>query len=383
MVFDAQGVRIVDATAKLGGGAVTIDGRIGLNGFEVGEVDLNARGEQMQLRYPEGFRSNVDADLTLRGNPQGMILGGTVTVHDGVYEKVFEPNVDIFSLAGGAVAETPVAPVEPVEVPVRYDIKIVAPGTLRLDNSLARITARADLALRGTYNHPALSGRAEIDRGEIFFEGNRYRITRGTIDFVNPTRIQPFFDVEAEARIRAPGVPEPYRVTLAVSGTFDGRLNMELNSDPPLPNTTILALVFGQANADVTNPELAALRPQAATQNEELLLRAGIVRVLFGGITGSVSRAVENAIGIDTVQISPSLGTSSADPLTPTARLILGTRISDRAYVTFSRALGGNSARGADQVIILEYDQSDRISWVLTQTGSTTFAIDFRFRRVL
>jgi translocation and assembly module TamB len=383
MVFDGQGTRIVNATAKLGGGSVTIDGRIGLKGFEAAEIDLSARGEQMQLRYPEGFRSNVDAELLLHGSPQAMTLSGTVTVHDGVYEKAFEPNVDIFSLTGGTVAETPVAAVEPVEVPVRYDIKILAPGTLRLDNSLARISARADLTLGGTYDHPALFGRAEIDRGEIFFEGNRYRITRGTIDFVNPTRIQPFFDVEAESRIRAPGVPEPYRVTLAVSGTFDGRLNMQLNSDPPLPNTTILALVFGQANADVTNPELAALRPQAATQNEELLLRAGIVRVLFGGITGSVSRAVENAIGIDTVQISPSLGTSSADPLTPTARLILGTRISDRAYVTFSRALGGNSARGNDQIIVLEYDQSDRISWVLTQTGTATFAIDFRFRRVL
>jgi hypothetical protein len=383
LVFDPQGIRFNDVAAKLGGGSVRFDGRIGLKGFAIGDIDLTATGEQMHLRYPEGFRSNVDAALTLRGNPQGMILGGTVTVHDGVYDKPFEPNVDISALASGGAAEAPVASVEPSALPVRYDIKINAPGTLRLDNSLARITARADLTLGGTYDHPALFGYAEIDRGEILFEGNRYRITRGTMTFDNPARIEPFFDIEAEARIRAPGVSEPYVVTLAVSGTLGGRLNMALNSDPPLPNTTILALVFGQTNADVTNPELAALRPQAATQNEELLLRAGIVRVLFGGITGSVSRAVENAIGIDTVQISPSLGTSSADPLTPTARLILGTRISDRAYVTFSRALGGNSARGADQVIILEYDQSDRVSWVFTQTGSTTFAIDFRFRRVL
>jgi TamB, inner membrane protein subunit of TAM complex len=159
-------------------------------------------------------------------------------------------------------------------------------------------------------------------------------------------------------------------------------MNMDLNSDPPLTTAQIIGLVFGQPGTDVTNPEVAALRQQTVTQNEEALLREGILRVLAGGITGSVSRAFENALGIDTVQISPSLGTSSADPLTPTARLILGTRISDRAYVTFSRALGG-SVRGGDQIIILEYDQSDRLSWVLTQTGSTTFAIDFRFRRVL
>ena len=260
-------------------------------------------------------------------------------------------------------------------------MKVVAPGTLRSSNNLAQITARADLSLGGTHDHPTLFGHMDIDRGGIRFEGNQFRITRGTIDFLNPTRIEPLFDIEAQARIRAPGVDEPYTVTLHVSGTFDNHMNLDMNSDPPLPPRSIIGLVFGQAGTDVTDPEVAALRPQAATQAEEALLREGIVRVLAGGITGSVGRAVENAIGIDTVQISPSIGTSSADPLTPTARLILGTRLSDRAYLTFSRALSAAS-RGGDQVIVLEYDQSDRLSFILTETGSSTFAIDFRFRRV-
>jgi len=78
------------------------------------------------------------------------------------------------------------------------------------------------------------------------------------------------------------------------------------------------------------------------------------------------------------VQISPSIGTE-ADPLTPTARLIVGKRLSSRAFLTFSRALG-TTTRG-EQIIILEYDQSDRLGWVLTQNGANTFAIDFRVRR--
>jgi hypothetical protein len=382
LLFDAQGIRVVNASAQLGGGTVKFEGRLGLKGFQIGDVDLTATGEQMRLNYPAGFRSNVDATLTLRGNPLGLILGGTVKINDGLYATYFEPNVDLLSLAaGGGGAAAAASGEEAPPLPIRFDIKINAPGTLRLDNNLARVTGRADLTLNGTYDRPALYGRIDIERGDVFFEGNRYQITRGTVDFNNPTRIEPFFNVEAEARVRAAGVPEPYRVTLAVSGTLEGRLNMDLNSDPPLTTAQIIGLVFGQPGTDVTNPEFAALRQQTVTQNEEALLRAGIARVLAGSITGPVGRVFENALGIDTVQISPSLGTSSADPLTPTARLILGTRLSDRAYVTFSRALGGTS-RGGDQIIILEYDQSDRLSWVLTQTGSTTFAIDFRFRRV-
>ena len=55
------------------------------------------------------------------------------------------------------------------------------------------------------------------------------------------------------------------------------------------------------------------------------------------------------------------------------------TRLSERAYLTFARALGATTH--GDQIIILEYDQSDRLGLVLTQNGSNTFAIDLRFRR--
>ncbi|HTM24008.1 MAG TPA: translocation/assembly module TamB domain-containing protein [Vicinamibacterales bacterium] len=380
LLFDAQGIRIVEAAAQLGGGTVRFGGRLGLKGFAVGDIDLTANGDQMHLRYPEGFLSVIDAGLTLRGDPSAMVLGGTVTIRDGVYGKYFQPNVDIFSLASGAGGEAGAAAAETPTIPVRYDIKIDAPGTLRVENNLARIVSRADLRLNGTYDHPVIFGRADIERGEILFEGNRYRITRGTIDFLNPARLQPFIDIEAEGRVRAPAVTDPYRVTLAVSGTLDGQMSFTVNSDPPLPTIDIISLVFGQTSGtDFTNPELRALRPQAATQSEEQLLKAGILRILAGGITGTVGRAVEQTLGIDTVQISPSLGTSSADPLTPTARLILGKRLSTRAYLTFSRALG--TTTHGDQIIILEYDQSDRLGFVLTQNGSNTFAIDVRVRR--
>ena len=61
--------------------------------------------------------------------------------------------------------------------------------------------------------------------------------------------------------------------------------------------------------------------------------------------------------------------------------LIIGKRISNRAYLTFARALGGSSAV-RDQIITVEYDQNDRLGFVITQTGNNTFAIDFRVRHI-
>src|SRR6185437_13110806 len=117
-----------------------------------------ASGEQMHLSYPEGFSSTSDAKLTLRGDPLSMVLGGTVTITDGVYNKPFQPSVDIFSLASGAAAPPPAAAAaaEAPALPIRYDIKVIAQDTLRLDNNLAHIVSRADMELRGTYDHPVL-----------------------------------------------------------------------------------------------------------------------------------------------------------------------------------------------------------------------------------
>ncbi len=103
-----------------------------------------------------------------------------------------------------------------------------------------------------------------------------------------------------------------------------------------------------------------------------------MARLLVSPISAPVGRALGEAFGVDTVQITPSLG-NETDTLTPSARVVIGKRISNRAYLTFARALGTSSG-DRDQVIVLEYDQNDRLGWVITQIGDNTFALDFRVR---
>src|SRR5213078_5171920 len=111
-------------------------------------------------------------------------------------------------------------------IPLRYDVHLNIPGTLRVDNNTVRLVANADLDLRGTYDRPVLVGRGEVERGEFNFEGKRYVVTRGTIDFNNPTRIEPFFDIQTETRVRVPG--QTYRIIVRASGTFE-RLTPEFS----------------------------------------------------------------------------------------------------------------------------------------------------------
>lgn len=366
--FDASGLRMDNLTARMGGGLVTFGGRLGLKGYQPGELTLTAVGEGMRIRYPEGFSSVVDADLSLRGTLALPLLSGTIVVRNGSYTRRFDPATGLFGLGAGAGVSSGGSAAS--GFPLRFDLRIVAPSTLRINNNAVDLTANADLRLTGTYDRPVLLGRAEVERGWMIFEGNRYVVTHGTIDFNNPTKIEPFFEVAAETRVQVPG--QTYHATISASGT-PSRISWDAYSDPPLPRVEVLSLLLGQG-AD-PNPELRALRRGQRTE-QELFTAAG-ARLLSTPLSAPLGRVGEE-IGIDTVQITPLIGElSTIQALNPAARVTIGKRLSSRVYVTFSQAIG---AGRADQIFLVEYDQSDRLGWVLSRNEDGTFALEFRVR---
>ena len=381
--FDAGGIRLDEMAATMGGGPVQFGGRIGFDGYVPAELDVTARGEDMHLRVPEGVRSVVDADLSLRGTFKSPTLGGIVTVKSALWNRRVDTPGSIFDLASRRSAPPGgPAPAEAVmTVPLKFDLQLLVPSTLRVENNLARMVASADLTLGGTYDRPVIAGHADIERGEVTFEGRRYRITRGTMDFANPNRIEPFFDVEAETNVRVPG--QTYRVTVAFAGTSE-QLRPTLNADPPLPTSDVLALLFSDVRRTGTQdiaPELRALQNPNQTQTDIITTRA--TQAITGGISQGVGKVVEQTFGVDTFQLTPSFidpYSQQTSRLNPTARLTIGKRISERVYLTFSRSLGTTTN---DQIVLLEIDESDRIAWILSRNEDRqTYALEFRVRHV-
>jgi len=369
--FDTRSISLDEVTARLGGGSVRFGGRIDIEEYQPTRVDVTMTGESMRLRFPEGMRSLVDADLTVQGPVDAPTLAGTVTVRNAVYTRQFDEGGGLFDRTATAVpgGAAPLAPT----LPLRYDIRIVAPSTLEIRNSTARLFASADLQLRGTLDRPLLFGRAEVDRGEFTFEGRRYQITSGTIDFNNPTRIQPFFDIVTVTFVRVPG--QTYRVTARAAGTLD-RLTPSFEADPPLAEVEVLSLLFGDV---APGQDVEFRRYSTNITPQQQLLRERATRALTGAFSSEVGRVVEQTFGVDTFQLTPSLVDPNAQSsrLDPAARLTIGKRLSERIYLTYSRSLSSSTR---DQIILLEYDQTDRFSWILSRNEDRTYALDVRVR---
>jgi autotransporter translocation and assembly factor TamB len=165
-------------------------------------------------------------------------------------------------------------------------------------------------------------------------------------------------------------------VTVRAVGTIN-RFTPEFTSDPPLPEVDVLGLLFSDSapGRDVEFRQYSTVTPQ------EQLLRQRATRALTGALSAEVGRVVENAFGVDTFQITPSLIDPNAQSsrLDPAARLTIGKRLSDRIYLTYSRSLSSSTR---DQIILLEYDQTDRFSWIVSRNEDRTYALDVRVRHV-
>jgi hypothetical protein len=382
VAFDATSVRLDGLRARLADGTVQFGGRMGLSGLTLADYDLTITGHDLRLRYPDGLRSLVEAALTVQGPADAPVLGGSVLVRNAVWTPAFAGTTSVFGSspaaplaadAGPAVADAASAPA--ATPALRFDVRLVAPSTFRIENDVARIVASADVTLRGTPEKPQVFGRADIERGEVRFEGRRYVVSRGSLDFTNPDRIQPFFDVEAVTRVRVP--EQTYRITLRIAGTTE-RLQPEFTSDPPLPSADVLTLLLSD-RTPAGDAEVASI--VAPNQREADVLQARATRALTGALSAEVGRVVQETFGVDTFQVTPLL----VDPyqrvaglaVNPAARVTIGKRLSDRIYLTYARTLSSSTR---DEIILLEYDQNDTMGWVLSKNEDDTYALEVRKR---
>jgi translocation and assembly module TamB len=358
VAFNGQAAHLSGMKGTVGGGPVELEGQASYAGGRLVSFDVQATGRGLALRYPEGLKSVVDTDLRLLGDASQQWLTGNVTVRQAAWTRRYDVASEL--LAGTAPVATSSSSTAGT---LRYDVKVQVPGTLKIDNNLATLQARADLTLQGTIAAPAVLGRAEIDRGRVYFQGNTYVIRRGTIDFANPTKIEPSFDIEAEARIRS------YNVLLKVNGTLD-RVYPTLTSDPPLSTVAILNLLSGADEDEVQRTALVGSDRVAAAGAASLA--AGRLAEEFGLEKGAAR------LGLSRFSIDPAVVSSRGEltARTATARMTLGKRITPDLNVVYSQDLRGAEER----LIAVEYTLSDKLSLLLTRVDQD-YGFDLRLRQ--
>jgi translocation and assembly module TamB len=361
ILFDKRRATIEKLTGQTGGGAISIAGFVGFVAPEW-TYRLQARADNVRIRYPEGVSTTISSNLSLTGTTSKSILSGVITIR----RAGFNPRTDI----GGILA----ASAKPIAAPttpnlilrgMQLDVHIeTAPG-LQLQTSLTSdLQAEADLRIRGTAAKPSLIGRVVVNQGDVQFFGNKYTINRGEIGFYNPVKIEPVLDMDLETRVRG------ILVTINFTGPLS-KLNVSYRSDPPLESTEIIALL-AVGRAPGTNTSLASGQT-VASQN---FLSSSSNTLLGQAVAAPINGRLQRFFGVSRLKIDPQLTGINA---VPQARLTVEQQVSRDVTLTYIT----NLSQANQQIVRLEWDVDKTWSVVALREENGAFGIDFFFKKRL
>ena len=359
IVFDATRLFLENMSAESGGGTLHLSG--GVNYAESPlRYDLSVRTDRVRIRYPEGMSWLVGGSLRLTGTPIAGLLSGKVTIERVTLTQGLEVAGMLVSAKEGITSPTTSSP---YLRNLQFDVEAVSAPDARMEWPGAQLQADASLRVRGTWEHPILLGHIHILSGDLYFAGNRYRVTRGDLNFANPFRLDPVLNVEATTTI------QQYEITLNFNGPAS-KLTLAYRSDPPLPaNDIITLLALGQTSSEAT------ARSGGTSQSGT----AGASAILSEAISSQLGGRLERLFGITRFRVDPGLagvGSTGSEQIAA-ARVTVEQQIARNLTITYV----SNVSSTQQQVIQVEYNVNRNVSIVGLRDQNGTFGIDVKIKK--
>ncbi len=257
----------------------------------------------------------------MQGDWQQAKLNGQVELIEGLYYK--DVNISVLNtlsaIATGLIRRDRVTQTQAVEIPanpflrnLRLDIGVGSRNPIEVDNNLAQLSVAPDLQIRGPVHQPVITGRATVEEGVVHYQNNRFIIKRGVIDFINPQRTTPEFDIESEVTVRQ------WLITLRVTGPPEA-LEFELSSTPPLDDQDILSLLLsGRTFGELVEGEGGNSQATA--------------RMLADLIVSQYGETIRNVTGLDIIETVPD---EPDDDGNVGVKVTLGKNLTERMQVRY------------------------------------------------
>lgn len=357
IVFE-QGRIVTDSlSGEVGGGTLRASGWVRLSGVKLQEFSAKTSVENVTVRYPEGLTSTLAGELYYDGDASQQSLAGDITIRRARYDKRVEWKSMLVDIGRGLYQKkkTEVAWIGDTQINVRFH----GENNIVLENNLAKVPLDVDVFLRGTVNYPQLLGRIEARKGVVYFRRNEFKILRASVDFIDPNRMNPVLDIQAETQVRE------YTIRLAVTGTADHAV-VTFISEPSLVDSDILAmLALGKMGSEIKGKETGVGVGEATS-------------FATGQFQDVIERNARTLTGLDRFQVDPYVNKSD----TSVPRVTVGKElVQNKLVVTYSSNVG---ATAPEQNFRIEYILDRHFSLVgegvETENNGTNIGADIKYR---
>ncbi len=358
LTFTGKRIRIDKLSAATGGGRLRLTGNVDFEGTS--SYRLTAEAERVRIRY-QPVSTIVDGEFTLSGTDVQSLLSGEVVVE----RAALSPDIDLGAILASLGEPSAPPASDPALSNMQLNVRVTSIPVLRVETNLVRdMQTRINLRVTGTALQPSLFGRVSVTQGQVVFQGSRYFINRGDIDFVNPFRIEPVVNFELETRVR------DVDLALVLSGPAR-KMNLSYRSDPPLQFNELVSLItVGRAPSQ--DPVFAS---QQAIEQQGLL-QAGASTVLSNALSQPVSGRLRRFFGVSRLRVDPQIGGAEANP---SARISTEQQLTSDLTLIYSYDL--SSAQ--QQAVRVEWSPTRRFSLIFTRDENGLVGGDFLYKKRL
>jgi translocation and assembly module TamB len=335
-------------------------GAMELKGIRPAAVNLSIDAHAVPLHVPAMLDALLDAAIRIQGTPDRSLVQGEAVILEGTYYK--DVNLSLLQVVGARKREAAPQPKEltmPFTKDMSLDISLRSRYPFVVDNNLASLDINPDLQISGTLSNPIITGRAAIESGTVTYRNRRFEVKKGEVDFLNPYRTEPVFDIEGEVQVRQ------WTILLAISGPPEN-LSFTLRSDPPEEDGDILSLLlFGRTTHELIEAEGGTTKSAAGTL-------AGILAARFG-------EDIKEATGLDIFEVETQA--QEEEQVSDQVKVTIGKELSRR--MTLKYAVGSEDSE-LSQRAIAEYTLLEGILLsgfqddMGTSGGEIFFRLEFR-----
>ncbi len=350
LYVDEDRIIIKNIDGKFAGGDFSASGTAFLQGMNLKNFFLEAKLNDLTMSRTKDLWANFDGILYYRGSLKSQELTGDINIKRAKYSQRIEWKSWLLQVRKRETAKIDASRLGQTALNVR-----IKGENLIIDNNIAETATKMDMIVRGTINRPVLLGKLNADKGTVYFRNNEFKVLKARVDFIDPQKTTPYFDIVAETKVKN------YLIKLSLDGNFE-HFDLSLTSDPYLNESDIFSLLtVGQIGKQMKGLEGGVGTSEATS-------------FLAGKLQDVLEERVKTITGIDRIQIDPhvSKSTGTVNPRITVSKKILG----DKLHVTYSASTG----EGEEQIWKLEYFFDKNISFVGVRDERGGLGGDVKFR---
>ena len=380
LFFSNNNIIINDFNSTAGGGAVTGIGNIFYNFTSHAVLDLNLQFDKAYVQFPEGFNTRGSGKVRIKGSLPPYLISGDYNIESGSIVREFssskyDKKYDFALLKEKSIKQNSF---------FKLDLKLKTLKAVPINSSLIRSSIEGQADIYGPLDALLMKGKFTLSKNSkqslIFFRGQEFKISSGSILFKNSDPTNPYLNISADTVFKEliidtlegrEEIEKEYKIFLSVDG-FSKNLKFSLKSQPILTEREIISLL----TLGVSSSRFEANVKQNITDVDYYPYQ--ILTSLL--IEKSLNREIKDTLGLD-FRLTPYINTLNK----PVTKVTLSKNWFNKWKSSFSRTI----EETPQSDIRLKYDLNEKTSltafWEnkrqmeLQETEEDFLGLDFEF----